>query len=402
VNDEQKLRERLEAIEVPASRVQLESLLPAARKQVFRRNAGRAALGAALTVGALVAVPVVVLRPSAAPLPAGPAPAMKPTSSAPPPPVACRVIALPVPAGFDEVTAAAVDPTGRYIVGNGTEGQDFRPILWAGGKPQAIPVTADSVQATDVNSAGTVVGLLSDKGRDDRVFRYERGKMTELGLPKGKWHPYPEPDINTAGDILINAEPSGNSGGKDNIVLFWKAGSVDPIELPLPKNASAQALLDDGSVAGGLYRGSGADSAWVWDYAGKGTKLKIPAGRQGVAYGISGEWVTGGIWPPGSAALWNLRTGKLVEVEGDQNPGMAVNAAGWVVDGTGRLLRDGTAVELPVTDRKHTASMVRDIADSGLAVGQSIIERDKRKDLELLDAGKNIPAAPQFPRAWQC
>ncbi|MBB2942733.1 hypothetical protein FB565_002446 [Actinoplanes lutulentus] len=398
MSDEQRLRDGLELIAVPPGRVQVETILPIARKKVFRRTAARATVGAALAVGVLVAVPSILLRPTAAKDPAPVMPADRVATS--PVPVACRVAELPVPDGVEGVSASAVDPTGRYIVGNGTEGQDFRPVLWTDGRPQALPVNADSVQATAVNSAGVVVGLATRNNRDS-VFRFENGQYTELDLPKGDWHPYPEPAINAAGDVVINAEPQGNIEGKGAIALLWPGGTTTPITLPLPKGGHVQEILDDGRVAGGIYVDGSGTEPWVWNQDGTGQKLAVPKGHKAVAYAISGDWVTGGIWEPGSVALWNLRTGKLTQVKGDQNVGFAVNAEGWVVDGEGRLLRDGKAADLPVTDKKQEA-LATDVSDTGLVVGQVIERRSDAEDKDLFEAGGTIPAEPQSPRTWQC
>ncbi|MEU8238580.1 hypothetical protein AB0C07_10065 [Actinoplanes missouriensis] len=400
MSDEQRLRDGLESIAVPPSRVRIETVLPIARQRAFRRTAARTAAGAALAVGVLVGVPSVLLRPTAATTPV--APALQQPSSVPAPasPAACQVGELATPKGLTNVTADAVDPTGRYIVGNGTEGQDFRPVLWSDGVPKALPVIADSVQATAVNASGVVVGLLTRKNRDT-VFRYENGRYTELKLPAGQWHPYPEPALNAAGDVVINAEPQGNTGGKGVIALLWRAGSVTSVRLPLPEGGHVQEVRDDGTLVGGIYKDGGADTAWVWNPNGKGTRLTVPSGRTGQGYAISGDWVTGGIWPPGSAALWNLRTGKLTEIEGDSDPGVAVNASGWMVTSTGRLVRSGEDAVLPATGSDQE-SLAQDVADTGLVVGTAVTRRDPVEEQKLREAGGVIPAEPQAPRVWQC
>ncbi|WP_127542587.1 hypothetical protein [Actinoplanes sp. OR16] len=399
MSDERRLRDGLEAIAVPASGVRVEALLPAARKQKFRRNAARATAGAAVAVGVLVAVPVVLLRPTAA-TPAPVLPAQRPSSSPSPSVTACRMVKLPLPEGLGDAGPEAVDPTGTYIVGNGTEGQDFRPVLWTRGKASALPVNADSVQATAVNSSGVVVGLATRNNRDT-VFRFAGGAYTELKLPAGEWHPYPEPAINAAGDVVINAEPQGNSGGEGVIALLWPAGSTDAVRLPLPEGAHVVDILDDGRMAGGIYKDGTAREPWVWDRQGKGQKLTVPAGRNATAYSISGDWVTGGVWEPGNAALWNLRTGKLTQTTGDQNPGQAVNASGWVIDGNGRLIRDGKASRLPAGGGRKVA-YVSDVSDTGLVVGHVTEEQTEAEEQDILDGGGQLERQPQFPATWQC
>jgi hypothetical protein len=369
VSEEQLLRERLDAIVAPPSRIEVETLLPAVRRRVFRRRLAQVAAGAALTLGVLVAVPVLLVKPGRSATPADgsigrtSAPASAPAAV---PVAACQIDTLPVPAGMKEVAATAIDPTGTYVVGNGLVGQNFRPVLWTAGKARALSVPATSVQLTDVNAAGVAVGLATQNNRD-WVFRYQDGKYTKLRLPAGSWNPFPEPAVNTAGDVLINAEPSGNSGGKGSIVLLWKAGTTTAIRLPLPAGANGLDLDDDGTIAGAMYVDGSAVSAWTWDQQGHGRELKVPAGEIGAAYAVRGDWVTGGLWPSMTAGLWNRTTGALTQLGKADAPGDAVNAAGWVVT-DGRVLRDGDPMALPAPG--HGTALATDVSDTGVIVGQ--------------------------------
>lgn len=381
MNTEERLRERLGTIEVPPSRVDLETLLPAVRRRVFRRRLARAAGGAALTAGVLLAVPTLIIKPAprAAPeiradrVPAGHVTASPAPSGA----TVCRATDLPVPAGMKQVGAAAVDPTGKYIVGNGSVGQNFRPVLWTAGKARALSLPATSVQLTDVNSAGVVVGLATESNRD-WVFRYSGGTYTRLRLPSGSWNPYPEPVINAAGDVLINAEPLGNSGGKGSIVLLWKAGSNTAIKVPLPTGANGMDLADDGTIVGALYVNGSAVAAYSWDQQGHGHKLAAPNGQTAAAYAVRGEWATGGLWPSMTAGLWNLKTGTVTQLAKTGGPGNRVNASGWVVT-DGSVVRADGPVKLAVP--KGQTAGAADVSDTGLVVGQ---------------------VANHGPRQWQC
>jgi hypothetical protein len=366
MNDEQDLRDRLRAVEVPPTQVRVDELVPAGRKRAFRRRTAQALGALVLATGVLLAVPAIVTRVGAAPAVA-PVAASKaaPTAGASRavPAVTCKVVTtLKAPSGVHDAGVVSVDPSGRYIIGNGSVGQDFRPVLWTDGVPRALPVPATSVQTSDVNSSGTVVGLYSN-GREDSVFKYENGTFTPLRLPAGKWHPYPYPRINTAGDILINVEPSGNSGGKGSKVLMWRAASTSAVELPLPKGANGMDLNDDGTIVGAIYKNGVATFGYAWTQQGKGTKLAVPAGKASAAYGVQGDWVTGGLWEPGSAALWNLRTGTVVDLGGSAAD--QVNGQGWVVvDGTVRR-SDGVVVKLA----GGKAGPAKAISDTGLVVG---------------------------------
>ena len=135
-----------------------------------------------------------------------------------------------------------------------------------------------SVQPIAANASGVVVGLVEEP-QQEYVFRYANGAYTRLLTPPGDWHLYPVPAINAAGDVVINVEPRGNSGGKDSIVLLWKAGSTTAVKLPLSAGANAFDITDDGTIVGAMYRDGVATGAYVWDQRGNGPKLGLPAGR---------------------------------------------------------------------------------------------------------------------------
>ena len=384
MNDEQELRDRLAAVDVPASRVEVDGLLRAGRRRTVRRR-GAQAVGAALAVGTLLAVPSVVAgkrtNPATALHEATPVPSTA-TAEVADAPRSCRMAKLPVPAGVKEVSASGVDPTGRYIVGNGFAGQDFRPVLWTDGRPRALPVLGESVELSAVNASGVVVGLVND-GREEYVVRYENGGYTKLRTPPGDWHPYPVPAINAAGDVLINVEPKGNSGGKDSIVLLWKAGSVSPTRVPLPEGANGHDLTDDGTIIGSVYEDGVAVDAYAWNQRGEGRKLEKPRGMRAAGYAGQGDWATGGLWEDGTAALWNLRTGKLLRLDFPA-PGDAVNASGWVTV-AGTLVRDGAAVDLPAPQGESGRGT--GLSDTGLVVGHTVGAKD---------------GEGRGPRTWQC
>ncbi|WP_406041627.1 hypothetical protein OG799_34910 [Micromonospora sp. NBC_00898] len=408
MNDEQELRDRLAAVDVPPSRIELDVVVRAGRRRAFRRRSVQATGGVALATAVLLAVPAILTRAEARP--AGPAGARPASASAKAdtglasaaaeatasagPAGPCRMTELPVPAGMTDVTAVAVDPTGRYVVGHSVVGQDFRPVLWTDGQPQALPMPGKSVQPIAANASGVVVGLVEEP-QQEYVFRYENGAYARLLTPPGDWHVYPVPAINAAGDIVINAEPRGNSGGKDSIVLLWKAGSTTAVKLPLPAGANAFDITDDGTIVGAMYKDGMATAAYAWDQRGNGRKLRVPAGQTGAAYAARGEWATGGLWPSMSAARWNLRTGEVTSPgtrkpaatkSGSEGPGDAVNASGWVVARGAVLLPGGATVEL-ATPRGQT-SRAADVSDTGLVVGQAVTDGRDAQNLG--------------PRVWRC
>jgi hypothetical protein len=405
MNLEDNLRDRLESVETPPSQVDVEMLVDAGRRRIFRRRWVEAAGGVALVAAVLLAVPWVLnaakaepvvpppLGDSAAPTtppaptsPASPTPSPSPTTRA----NRCAMEKLPVPDGMKDVTPAAVDPTGRYIVGNDVVGQNFRAVLWTDGRPRALPVAGESVQAAAVNASGVVVGLVAE-GNENQAFRYHDGTLTRLRTPAGQWHIYPTPEINAAGDIVINAKPSGGSAGEGSIVLLWKAGTTTATRLPLPAEADVLDIGDDGTLVGAVYENGAATDAYVWDQQGKARKLERPAGVEAAAaHAISGDWATGGLWRDGNGftALWNIRTGALTDLK-SADVGSAVNASGWVVNALGRLVRDGADPELVAPDGQSGKAW--DVADTGLVVGQAIVERQDGLGDDNLG-----------PRVWRC
>jgi hypothetical protein len=401
--DERELRDRFEAVAAPPSRLEVEALVAAGRQRVARRRSWQAAGGAALAIAVLAAVPSILFHTGSNPVaarsalssPAAPTPSAT-TATAATAATACTMSVLAAPKGLSRPSVTAVDPTGRYIVGHSVTGQNFHPILWTDGKPQALPMRGDSVELSAVNASGVVVGLVSE-GTTEYAFRFENGKYTRLRTPSGRWHIYPVPAINTAGDVVINAEPSGNSGGKDSFALLWKAGSTTAKKLPLPDGANAMAILDDGTLAGALYKNGEATAAYAWDQQGHGRKLTAPSGQTAAAYAARGEWATGGFWPHQSVARWNLRTGEMKEYETPPNadvapglegigPGERVNAAGWVI-ASGLVLRDDGPAKLTVPAGQRAMAIA--VSDYGLVVGQAQVAG-------TLD-NENVG-----PRAWQC
>lgn len=397
MNEEQRLRTRLEAVDVPPTSVEVAAVIRAGRRIAVRRRATQAAGGVALVASVLLAVPAILSRVGVQPAvqvgktadrtstapSTGPARTTAPASSV----ASCQMTKLPVPSGMTDATADAVDPTGRYAVGNSTVGEDFRAILWTGGQPRALPLKGKSVQATAVNASGVVVGIVTNAPTQESVFRYENGAYTMLQAPRGNWNPFPSPAINAAGDVVVNVEPIGNVEGKGSIALLWKAGSTIAVKLPLPAGANVFAIEDDGTLVGTTYKDGVGVAGYAWDQRGGGRKLAEPAGQTTAAYAARGDWAAGGVWPAMSAALWNLRTGAVTTLGAPGlGPGDAVNTSGWVVAG-GSVLRAGGSVKLVVPGGQ--TSRATGLSDTGLVVGQSII--NGRNGVKIVG-----------PRMWRC
>jgi hypothetical protein len=374
VNDEQLLRERLGEIDVPPMGLGMDQVVAAGFRRVRRRRIATVAGTAALTLAVLAVTPALLPadREPDGKVPAGPvlatkAPSMEAAPSCTP------ALKLPVPKGAGPIDLVAVDPTGRHIVGNGSKGQDFVPFAWNDGKVDRIKPFAASVEMFDVNSSGTALGRASDgKGGLETFFRYRHGKVTPLSMPAGRWQTNGWPQINTAGDIIATAQPADSSAGRGAVILLWPAGKTTPEKLPLPKDAAADDLADNGTIVGILRdRSNDTSVAYVWDRTGRGRALETPPGVSSGAYAISrnGAWATGGLWPEHqdpSAALWNVATGKLVARFGQQ-PAQRINSDGLVITMDGALFRDGKPVTL--VSGATSQPGVTAVADTGLVTG---------------------------------
>jgi hypothetical protein len=399
MNDEQELRTRLATVETPASRVKIDQVVTVGRRRTFRRRAVQTSGGLALAAAVLLAVPGLIGARSPGPAVAdGPGATASPSS--PTQLAMCQVRELPAPPGVKGAFTYAVDSSGRYVVGNYTVGQNFRAILWIDGQPVELPLRGSSVQATAVNSSGVVAGLVYDETtRTEYAFRYQNGQLIKLFTPAGKWHVYAWPRINSAGDVVLNAEPKGKIEGEDSIALLWKAGSTKAVQLPLPTEANVFDITDDGTLVGNTYQNGHATGAYAWDQQGNGRKLAAPAGITAYVDAARGDWATGALGSAAAAkgptpadkktpttvgALWNLRTGALTQLPTYGTK--AVNSSGWAITDT-NLVREGVLVDLGISSEQFVR--LEGISDSGLLVGSLFTKTPS----DLVNVG---------PRVWQC
>lgn len=392
--NEQELRERFGAVDVPASRIDTGGLVGAGRKRVFRRRAVRAGCGAALAAGLLIAVPSLVTRTGGS----TPSPAVGVPAAGAKQTVRCAVSKLPVPAGMKAVSADGVDPTGRYIIGNNTSYranpgsdkagmQNSQPVLWTDGQPQTLPLVAKSnaVSATAVNAGGVVVAVGGSKYFDS-VIRYVGGVPVKLGLPTGHWS-FRTASINTAGDVIATAY-HGDSASGAGTVLLWKAGSTTATRLPLPAGAEAAGITDGGLIVGTRVTGPSTTDidAYTWDQQGHGRKLRVPAGQHGAVNSSQGEWAAGNLWDSGVAVRWNLDSGAMTDL-GIHGPANGVNGEGWLISDS-TVQREDAKVELATVDGVKGEPVA--LSDTGTVVGSI-----------LVDDGQG-QATSQAPLRWQC
>lgn len=292
------------------------------------------------------------------------------------PTVSCEPTALSLPAGVTAANPAAIDPSGRYIVGNdmstmynGDTPQGdgrVRPILWTDGRPELLPGLENYLDATAVNADGTVVAVGDRSDRDGVVLRYVEGELEELDTPAGTWN-FRAADINAGGDVVATAYPDAGSS-QAAFVLLWKAGSTTPAKLPLPAGAEATDLADDGRILGVVQSSTQAGMfiPYVWDQQGKGRELAVPDGTYAYVSTTRGTWAAGTLIPSGAMVRWDLTTGDVAELPVD-SPARDINTAGWIAGGR-TVLRDDANVTLPLPDGSPANSI--GIADNGLVLGE--------------------------------
>ncbi|HWS31965.1 MAG TPA: hypothetical protein VN408_04395 [Actinoplanes sp.] len=401
MTDEQLLRERLNAVVVPPMELVMDRVVEEGGRAARRRRTVTVSAAAVVSLGLLAAVPALMpgARNDGGLSPAGRNTPTAALSVAPTALTCTRTGVLEKPGNAGEITVAATDPTGRYVVGNGTKGQNFVPYFWADGKVHRVAYPEASGEMIDVNSSGVAVGRGSDGGGGtDTFFRYADGRITELQMPPGDWTTHGWPQINTAGEVLATVQPKESSEGRGAVILLWPGGSAKPEKLPLPSNATSDSIADDGTVVGVLRNRAGRDGydtknmqslpagtapdgtlAYVWDRAGKGRQLETPAGYSSAGYSISidGAWATGGLWnnAPGSAqepesALWNVASGKLVAKVANTDVGMAVSTGGLFLDQKGVVFDGGEPVAFAEDSRIGAMTDTNQFIDQRLRIWQ--------------------------------
>jgi hypothetical protein len=387
-------RHWLDSVDAPPPRLEIAQIVQTGRSQARRRRLLTAGGGVAAALAATAAVPAMVSpllgdtqQPAAAPCDVSD----------------MEVSGLPVPEAAlavdsnrsnVDVQIAGVDPTGRYVVGNGViwsehessdgtvagrsgTGETTGMILWDEGRPTFIPnPPGESRTATDVNGSGVVIGGSGGSAQDPWVYR--QGEVTDLPAPTN-YRQASAQAINTSGDVAGTAmDDDGHV-----VVVIWPAEQLDqPIVLTEPAfGATVHGITEDGLVVGGIETGTPigngetlmTSSPHLWTEAGDGRNLELPSGVTGADMtSIGGDWAVGLAWRPASGdsdrsdssmpadmspvpVRWDVRTGAVEELD-TGNPSLlraeAVSAAGDVVMISWdlseiALFRDGRAFRLP-------------------------------------------------------
>lgn len=434
----------LDSVDVPLSRLDTDQILQAGRFQVRRRR--QLAIGGT----AAVALATMAAFPAAAQVwqgRAGGPPAAVGESPVPAEPLAtleCTVTELPLPdeasgeveSGPDpEVHVQAIDPTGRYVIGNGPttptlvqdsselmprytpDGAPALAIRWDNGQPVVIPALRQAAFPKDVNADGVVVGSGWDESTG-RAWIYRDGGVTELAVPTG-YVSTSASAINAGGDVVGEAWGSGGA----HAVVVWQAANPDQphlLDIPAGERASLVDITDAGLVAGdvGSYVGlNGVEPtarAYLWGADGVGRTLPVPEGaRTAHVSSVRGDWAVGTAWLADPTAgdgvravpvRWDLPAG-TVEVLDLGHPSLnsaaAVNPAGEVLIAGSAVIREGEPYALP------------DPVDEGVIVPPGPIEDPLVETMATSDdgsmiAGNYILLAPDgslvgiHPVLWRC
>lgn len=377
MTEEQKISMLLKDISVPSSRVTVDQAVQTGRRNERRRRA--AAAGTVVAVIAAVTVGAKVLLPEGQPgnVAASSSPSASPSPSPTKPKPMWTAALLPIPAGTKYAVATAVDPTGRYIAGNGMG----TALLWDNGSLKELPSLGDGfdqLTVTGINASGTVIGIaenLRPDVEDSKAWVYQNGVMSVLARPKVDVR-YQAIAINARGDILGWAQHSG--------VLLWNAADPGTVRR-VPGLDSASGLGDDGTIGGNTGDG---DHPGIIDPAGKSHRVaELPGRPGGKIFAINGDWAAG--WVPGDtrsnlvAARWNLRTGELKSYPELAQAAYMVSATGAFVSARAVfgapvfVIPEGQFIDLPALLASE-ASEVEQLGPGGARLQVSGISADAR------------------------
>lgn len=373
-------------LEVPPHSLDLDAIVQVGRRQVRHRRMAMVG-GTAAVLAAVAAIPATMaLRPSSG----GGADIDGPSSTPPLPVLDCDITELPLPEEYADpgpgivrdVILQAMDPTGRYAVGDaylqsyaGNESDPDGVVLWEDGRPTAPSPLRGVTEASDVNADGVVVGGGEGSGY---AWIYRDGQVSRLPTPDG-YDSAEASAINAAGDVAGSA----TYGDDRKTMVVWPADDLDnPRVLAVPPGRavpaggiiqiSASGITDDGVVVGRYFwdrtgEGPADTGVYLWEPDGTLVELPVPEGAYDV-YGVAvrGNWAIGQALtepegpatsptpPPTGTSVslrWDLSTHTLQRVSesgGVPNQVWDVNAAGDLLFiAPPAVIRGGEAYALP-------------------------------------------------------
>ncbi|WP_433205595.1 hypothetical protein ACQP00_38090 [Dactylosporangium sp. CS-047395] len=351
----------LTALAVPDSGLRAESVLAAARASARRRRIGALAAAGLAGAVALTGTAVAVVRAEARPpMVAGPAIAAVPTV----PPPACTVAPLARPGRDGRVSVAAIDPSGRFVVGRLDAAGGPWLVVWTDGAP-TVPAGGRGFEPHDVNAAGVIAGTL-----DHQAAVFRGGEAVRLPVYEGTTAA-DALGINSRGDLVGAADRNGR-----RLAVLWMIDAPNPLGLNGDTlSRSAGRIADDGLIVGTVDNGG---RAATWLPPARAALLPAPAGpgEGGAAVDVAGDWIAG--WaghtgPRKQAVRWNRRTGAVEALPG--LAARAVSATGTVVGSSygptpgPALWRDGGLAVLTAPDGGTGGALVDISADGRTIVG---------------------------------
>lgn len=295
----------------------------------------------------------------------------------PTPPVGapCAREALALPAGYDDVSLYASDPTGRYQIGMSHEPDaDAHLIRWQDGAVEDMGVAPLTPQG--INQDGEIVGVVSTPdGWAGRRLR--DGQMTELPSPEPGWLATPAA-INRAGEVAgtIREAPWARYGR----IVVWSADDVvHELEKPAGYDeATATDIAEDGTVVGVVTK---------IDY-----ENAVITERRAIVWAPDGTWqFLPGIEPDSLTTTAQIRDGRIVGFDQTAQVALSWDAAtgemtqlmsassvvatndagsvGLTTDAGLELLRQGARRPLPLGDDPIFGGSITAVADGDVVYG---------------------------------
>lgn len=184
-------------------------------------------------------------------------------------------------------------------------------------------------RALALNDRGQVVGLSTTASGLTHAFRWQRGRMTDLGvLERGPAERAIANDINERGEVV-----GGSVAGGAMRAVLWRHGRIIDLGGLGGGYSFAVAINDRGQVVGNSETASGELHAFSWEN-GRMTDLGIAGSTSATAVDASG-WVVG--WSdfgvPGTYHAYRWRHGVVTRLPSPEtgSQARAVNNRGEVV-----------------------------------------------------------------------
>ncbi|GAA3345016.1 hypothetical protein GCM10020358_50500 [Amorphoplanes nipponensis] len=198
------------------------------------------------------------------------------------------------------------------------------------GRYRAVPltgVTGERAGAYAMNDSGQVVGQFETADQVLHAFRWQHGRMTDLGvLEAGPDERAMARDVNARGDVV----GSSDRGGRQRAVLWRRGHLIDLGDLG-SGSSYASAVNDRGQVVGTSWTARGEPRGFIWqhgrmrDLGVGGYTQPLDINNRGQVVGWSGRGADG----PQHAFLW--QRGKVTWLAaGTPSRATAINDRGEV------------------------------------------------------------------------